>query len=77
MRTVNVVSGNEGNIGAGLRLSGTQRSNKITGTHGWQKIEFDLEIGGTTGEVELVCELRATQGEASFDLDSLRLVRRD
>jgi spore coat protein H len=61
--------------GAGLRISGGKRTNKLEGDASWTKLEhfFDVPEGG--GEVELVCELRADKGKVWFDRDSLRLQR--
>jgi hypothetical protein len=61
--------------GAGLRLSGSKRTNKLAGDSSWQKLEHDFEIIAPTQEVELVAELRATKGQAWFDAESLRVVR--
>jgi spore coat protein CotH len=61
--------------GAGVRLSGTKRTNKLIGDSSWQKLEHAFEINAHTQEVELVAELRATKGQASFEADSLRVVR--
>jgi spore coat protein H len=62
--------------GAGIRISGTQqpRSNKVIGTSPWKDLSFDFTAPG--GEVELICELRATRGEVSFALPSLKLARK-
>jgi hypothetical protein len=59
--------------GAGLRISGGKRTNKLEGDAAWTKVEhfFDVPDGGA--EVELVCELRATKGKVWFERDSLRL----
>jgi spore coat protein H len=61
--------------GAGVRLSGAKRSNKLAGDSSWQKLEHAFEIIAPTQEVELVAELRATQGQVWFEADSLRVVR--
>jgi hypothetical protein len=61
-------------IGAGLRISGSSRSNHKSGTGDWSKLEFEFEVDAQR-RVELVAELRATKGQAWFDADSLRLVR--
>jgi len=60
-----------------LRISGiTQpRANKLTGDSPWKKLEFEFEVAPPLNSVELVCELRATEGEVWFDADSLVLVR--
>ena len=63
--------------GAGLRISGSRipRQDQASGDSPWQKVGYDFTIPTDAAEVELVCELRATQGEAWFDLSSLQLVR--
>jgi spore coat protein H len=61
-------------FGAGLRVSGGKRENRIEGDAPWTPVRYSLT--NTIDEVELVCELRATRGEVWFDEDSLRLVRR-
>jgi spore coat protein H len=69
---------NDENIGAGLRKSGEiKRPNKVVGDAGWTHIQYDIEVPpGTEQEVVLVCELRASKGEAWFDADSLRLTKK-
>ena len=61
--------------GAGVRISGSRRTNKLAGDSAWQKLEHEFEILPATQEVELVAELRATKGQVWFKADSLRLVR--
>ena len=63
--------------GAGIRISGSEkpRSNKLSGDAPWQKLEYEFAVAAPSDEVDLVCELRASQGEAWFDPDSLRLVK--
>ncbi len=65
---------NEAGFGAGLRVSGGKRDHKIEGDAAWTHLRYSLT--NELDEVELVCELRATKGEAMFDEGSLRLVRR-
>ncbi|HTG44762.1 MAG TPA: CotH kinase family protein, partial [Verrucomicrobiae bacterium] len=66
--------------GAGLRISGTTqpRLNKLIGDSALTPLifEFEFENDEGAGEVELICELRATHGEAWFDLSSLKLSRK-
>jgi len=63
--------------GAGLRISGSQqpRGNKLTGDNDWQTLAYEFDAAAPDDEVDLVCELRATEGEVWFDINSLRLVR--
>lgn len=76
LRAVGIVAApNETGIGAGLRISGGKRVNKLEGDAPWTHLQHDL-ITTVEDTVELVCELRATKGEVWFNEDSLRLVRR-
>ncbi|MBI3877270.1 MAG: CotH kinase family protein, partial [Verrucomicrobia bacterium] len=61
-------------IGAGLRISGGNRTNKLFGSSGWTTLEHTFEVSDTT-EVVLVAELRANKGEVWFDADSMKLTR--
>ena len=63
--------------GVGLRISRQKFSRKLSGDMEWTTMPFDFEVQEDQTEVELVCELRATQGQAWFDLGSLRLMRRE
>lgn len=62
-------------VGAGLRTSrsGEARTNSLVGDSNWQQLEYEFIVSGETEEPWLICELRASGGEAWFDLDSLRL----
>ena len=60
--------------GAGFRI-GTRRQ-FVTGTTEWTNLGCDFEVQEALGEVELFCELRAAKGEAWFDADSLKLIRK-
>ena len=66
----------EKGIGAGLRISGANRTNTLSGNSKWQPLEFKFTIEEETREVELVAELRTTRGQAWFDVESLRLSRK-
>lgn len=61
--------------GAGLRVGGDGRTNALAGTTDWTRVthDFDLPAGR---DLELVAEIRANAGEAWFDLDSLKVIRR-
>jgi len=60
-------------LGAGLRISGEKRTNKVEGDAPWSHVQYDLNIEGFERDVELVCELRAEKGEVWFDADSLHV----
>jgi len=68
--------------GAGLRISTTSgmtlppRTNSVVGDSGWQRLAYEFTVMEETEEPWLICELRAGQGEAWFDLKSLRLRKR-
>jgi spore coat protein H len=59
--------------GAGLRISGSPRPNRLSKDSDWKLVSFNFPVEGFTREVELVCELSAAKGDAWFDLNSLKL----
>ena len=61
--------------GAGLRISGSSRPNRVSGDSDWQKIAMEFDVANPAQEIVLVCELRAERGRAWFDLGSLQVVR--
>lgn len=65
------------NHGATLRVSGVpaMRPAGLLGDQTWKNLQVDFETSAHEQEVELVCDLRASQGTAWFDLESLRIVR--
>lgn len=75
-RTVGVTAPQGQNTGAGLRISGGRRDARVTGDTPWQPTEFTFEVTEPTREVVLVCELKASAGEAWFGAEGLRLRRR-
>ena len=65
--------------GAGVRISqfSKPRVNELSGDADWTQLEFDFPVApGGTGEVDLLCELRARKGEVWFDLNSLSLIKK-
>lgn len=68
-------SSGEPNAGAGLRISGGMVRPELTGTQDWQKVAYAFRVPEGGGEVEVICELRASRGEAWFDTSSLRVLR--
>ncbi len=61
--------------GAGLRISGGKRTQQLVGDSEWTLLEFGFEVASGGEEKELVCELRAREGEVWFDAASLKLIR--
>ncbi|QDU30990.1 CotH protein [Anatilimnocola aggregata] len=61
--------------GAGLRISGGQRTNKLEGTTDWTNLEHEIVVSNPTQELELVAELRATKGKVWFDAGSLQIAK--
>jgi len=75
-RTAGVPAGPGSNSGAGLRISGSQRPAGISGDADWQTCRFEFEVTEDSKNVVLVCELKASDGEAWFDPDAVKLRRR-
>src|SRR5690606_6354174 len=67
--------GVHGSGGVCLRISGRQVRHRAADGEQWSDFSFPIEIPEPMAEIELICELSATQGEAWFDERSLRLVR--
>jgi hypothetical protein len=65
------------NRGAGLRITGVNHPQPfdLVGDTAWTEMSAGFSVAAAEEEVELVCELRASAGEAWFDTPSLRLVR--
>ena len=64
--------------GAGLRIAGhLGQSEGLLGTSGWSLLTTEFEVGQGSGEVEFICELRASSGEAWYDAASLRVRKLD
>ncbi len=62
--------------GAGLRIGGgVRQAPNLIGDLSWQPLAAQFQVQEATREIELICELRASAGEAWFDLDSLRIVQ--
>lgn len=62
-------------VGAGIRVSKpkAERPNQAIGDLPWQTLTYEFHVPAGPDEVTLICELRATAGEAWFDLESLKL----
>jgi spore coat protein H len=74
-RAVGVASADGPNTGVGLRISTGKRQARLIGDSAWQKSRFEFEVDEPCREVVLACELRASSGEARFELNSLMLRR--
>ena len=63
--------------GDSLRVGGEFGSPEegLVGDRSWKRMQIEFRVWAPTEEIELICELRATQGDAWFDLQSLRLVQ--
>lgn len=62
--------------GAGLRISGARPMHELSGSTDWRPFAYEFQVGGNRG-VELICELRARDGEAWFDAGKMQVVRVD
>jgi hypothetical protein len=71
-----VLASDDPRAGVGLRVSRRKFAKKLSGNADWSGAEFDFEIQQDESDVELVCELRAEQGDAWFDLKTLKVIRR-
>jgi hypothetical protein len=60
--------------GARLRVSGARPLPRLSGDAGWSPMFYEFQVQEDR-EVEFVCELRALDGEAWFDPQTLRVVR--
>lgn len=65
----------DGRAGAGLRIYGKPATRKAVGSADWREVACIFEVPEGMRDVELICELRAHQGEVWFDRNSLRLIR--
>jgi hypothetical protein len=63
----------DGNVA--LRVSGSPQARRLTNGAGWRQISHDFEVTETGSDIEFVCEFYGSQGEAWFDLTSLKVHR--
>jgi hypothetical protein len=61
--------------GVTLRKSGERQARMISQAPEWTELTYDFSVAGLT-DIELLCELRASNGRAFFDVTSLKLVRK-
>lgn len=63
LRTESVVAReDDSGTGAGLRISGGKRDNKLAGDSDWKSVRYEFEVLEEVRDVMLVAELRATRG---------------
>ena len=66
------------NQGAALRVAGERpRSPALSDSSAWQPLTADFAVTDQAEAVQLICELRASAGEARFDRRSFKLTRLD
>ena len=64
-----------GSVGAALRISGGGSGvQRLAANDEWTALEYRFTVR-EPGDIQLVCELRASQGQAWFELQSLQLVK--
>jgi len=62
--------------GPGIRVSGVSRTSQVDCmSNGWNEIEFPFEVQSERQDVEFIAELRASAGEAWFDLAAMEVMR--
>ena len=61
--------------GISLRISGDREPKMLVNAPDWTTLQYDFEVNGLL-DMELVCELRASQGGVLFDTSSLKLIRK-
>jgi hypothetical protein len=52
------------------------KDDRVIGDSDWKPLSYDFDLHQPMADVQVFCELRAEKGEAWFDPDSIRLVRR-
>jgi hypothetical protein len=50
-------------------------SRRLFGTSDWKEVSYDFELRQPMADPQISCELRAENGEAWFDVDSLKITR--
>jgi hypothetical protein len=71
-----VLASDDPRAGVGLRISRRKFPEKLSGDADWSSAGCDFEVQQDQSDVELVCELRAAQGDVWFDLKTLKVIRR-
>lgn len=66
----------ESGTGAGLRISGGKRENKLAGDSDWKTVTYEFEVLEDVRDITLVAELRATAGRMWLE-PVARLMKRE
>lgn len=61
--------------GASIGISGVESTNHLRGNNGWKPLVSSFTVREDQRLIALILELRATSGQAWFNIESLRLVR--
>jgi hypothetical protein len=59
--------------GAGFRTLKSRPENYVLGDSEWKPVEYDFTVNDPLTEIQILCEFRGIEGQAWFDLQSLRL----
>jgi len=65
----------QGPVAGMLRRSGASTSTTFGSATEWRALSYDFEVKDAANDVELVCDFSGAEGEAWFDLNSLRVRR--
>ena len=69
-------SNRDGSSRIGLRIAGARIPLQAVTGEDWIPLSYEWGVDGFMAEVELICEFSGARGEAWFDPESLRLVRK-
>ncbi|HYV28297.1 MAG TPA: CotH kinase family protein [Candidatus Eisenbacteria bacterium] len=61
--------------GVALRTKTSRPEKYLLGDSDWKPIDFEFTVSDSLTEVQVLCEFRGAEGEAWFDLDSLKVKR--
>lgn len=75
VKTENLSTNRTTRGGVSLRISGDREPKMLVNAPDWTPLQYDFEVNGLL-DMELVCELRASQGNVQFDATSLKLIRK-
>jgi hypothetical protein len=56
-----------------LRISGDQTRYSASANNAWQQLFHEFHVTDDAADIEFVCDFGGSQGEAFFDLNSLKI----